>query len=308
MKGGDIEPAFSPDGRTLAFRRVLTFGISDLYLLSLTAELAPKGQPRRLTAGNELAVSPNWTPDGREIVFAAGQELSGGFSLWRAPVTGRAARQRLEYAGNHNDFPAVSRQGRLAYTSITWAQTIWSVALSGPGRKAGSPQSFIASTGINGSPQFSPDGKRISFLSNRSGSKELWVCDRDGSNAMQLTSMRAPIIGSPRWSPDGDRIIFDSNREGQYQLYVVGANEGVPQRVTADRADESVGRWSRDGRWIYFLSGRSGQAQIWKIRWTASGPQGNAIQVTRNGGYMAVESPDGRFLYYSKPGPQPSLW
>lgn len=305
---GDVEPAFSADGRTLVFRRVLTLGIGDLCLLALTAELASKGEPRRLTSGDQLALSPAWTPDGREIVFASGQELSGGFSLWRIPVNGSAPPRQLEFAGNRNDFPAISRQGRLAYTSISWDQNIWSVELSGPGGKTGAPQRFIASTGINGSPQFSPDGRHISFLSNRSGNKELWICDRDGSNSMQLTSMRAPIIGSPRWAPDGERIIFDSNREGQYELYVVSANGGVPQRLTTHPANDSVGRWSQDGRWIYFVSDRSGQGQVWKMPWPTSGREGEAVQVTRDGGYMAVESPDGRFLYFSKSGAMPSLW
>jgi Tol biopolymer transport system component/DNA-binding winged helix-turn-helix (wHTH) protein len=305
---GDVEPVFSPDGRTLVFRRVLTLGVSDLCLLPLTAELAPKGEPRRLTAGNQLALSPTWTWDGREVIFASGQELSGGLSLWRTPVSGSAAPRRLEFAGNRNDFPAVSPQGRLAYTSISWDQNIWSLDLSGRGVKTGAPQRFIASTGINGSPQFSPDGRRISFLSNRSGYKELWICDRDGSNSMQLTSMRAPIIGSPRWSPDGERIIFDSNREGQYELYVISSSGGVPQRLTTHRANDAVGRWSRDGRSIYFVSDRSGQGQVWKMPWPPSGREAEAVQVTRNGGYMAVESPDGRFLYFSKPGTMPSLW
>jgi Tol biopolymer transport system component len=305
---GDVEPAFSADGRSLVFRRVLTFGIGDLCLLALTAELVPKGEPRRLNSGNQLALSPTWIPHGREVIFASGQELSGGLSLWRVPVSGSAAPRRLEFAGNRNDFPAVSRQGRLAYTSISWDQNIWSLDLSDRGGKTGAPQRFIASTGINGSPQFSPDGRRISFLSNRSGNKELWICDQDGSNSMQLTSLRAPIIGSPRWAPDGEQIIFDSNREGQYELYVVSASGGVPQRLTTDPANDAVGRWSRDGRWIYFVSDRTGQGQVWKMPWPPSGREGEAVQVTRDGGYMAVESPDGRFLYFSKPGAMPSLW
>jgi Tol biopolymer transport system component len=194
------------------------------------------------------------------------------------------------------------------YARISWDQDIWRVELSGRGGKAGVPQSFIDSTGIEGSPQFSPDGKRISFLSNRSGSKELWVCNQDASNSMRLTSMRAPIIGSPRWSPDGERIMFDANRKGQYELYVVSANGGVPQRLTTGSANEAVGRWSRDGRWIYFISDRTGQTQIWKRLWGTSERQAEAVQVTTNGGYMAVESPDGKSLYYSKADGKPGLW
>src|SRR5581483_5454527 len=61
--------------------------------------------------------------------------------------------------------------------------------------------------------------------------------------------------------------------------------------------------WSRDGRWIYFGSNQSGHSQIWK----ESSSGGKAIQITRNGGEEAFESPDGKFLYYSERG-EKGIW
>ena len=67
----------------------------------------------------------------------------------------------------------------------------------------------------------------------------------------------------------------------------------------------NVPSWSRDGKWVYFASDRSGQVQVWKI--PTSG--GQAVQVTRKGGYVAFESPDGKFVYYAKDDEVPtSLW
>jgi WD40-like Beta Propeller Repeat len=61
----------------------------------------------------------------------------------------------------------------------------------------------------------------------------------------------------------------------------------------------------RDGRWIYFHSNRSGASQIWKVRTDGSG----AVQLTKQGGFAAIESPDCKFLYYSKGPPHgPALW
>ena len=63
-------------------------------------------------------------------------------------------------------------------------------------------------------------------------------------------------------------------------------------------------RWSRDGRWIYFASDRSGEYQVWKV--PAGG--GEAVRVTRKGGFAAFESPDSRWVYYTKSEGASSLW
>jgi Tol biopolymer transport system component len=157
---------------------------------------------------------------------------------------------------------------------------------------------FISSTRVDGAPQFSPDGKRIAFASGRSsrpGNYEVWVCDSDGSGAVQLTSLGSGS-GMPRWSPDGERIAFDSGVHGQFEVYVIGANGGKPQRLTFNPSTDAVPSWSRDGKWVYFGSERSGEAQVWKV--PSSG--GEAVQVTRKGGFMALESPDDKSVYYTK--------
>src|ERR1700737_4418539 len=75
-------------------------------------------------------------------------------------------------------------------------------------------------------------------MSDRSGNLEIWVCDSDGSNALQLTSFGGPQATTPRWSPDGGRIAFDSDAEGEYDIWVIGANGGKPQRMTTHPAND----------------------------------------------------------------------
>jgi Tol biopolymer transport system component len=153
-------------------------------------------------------------------------------------------------------------------------------------------------------PQFSPDGKKIVFYSDRSGSGEIWVCDSDGSNPVKLTSFAGPLVTTPRWSPDGEAIAFDSTAEGQFDIYTVNANGGKPRRLTSDPANDGNPSWSHDGHWIYFDSARTGETQVWKV--PASG--GAEVQVTKKGGMAPIESVEGNLLYYVKRLSAASVW
>ena len=152
-------------------------------------------------------------------------------------------------------------------------------------------------------PQYSPGGKRIVFQSGQRSNHEIWVCDSDGTNPIQLTSYDR-LTGTPRWSPDGRHIAFDSRAETHSDIYVTGAEGGSPRRITTGTSDDVVPSWSRDGQWIYFASNRTGDNQVWK----APAEGGEAVQVTKKGGFAAFESPDGKFIYYAKGLYAPGIW
>jgi Tol biopolymer transport system component len=121
---------------------------------------------------------------------------------------------------------------------------------------------------------------------------------------VQVTSFGGPGVTTPRWSPDGGRIAFDSNAAGDWDIFEVGANGGKSRRMTTNPANDGNPSWSQDGRWIYFDSARTGQQQVWKM--SANG--GEAVQVTKDGGYAPLESPDGKFLFYTKALFSTNLW
>jgi len=304
---GDSSPAFSPDGRTLAFTRAVSYPVNDVYLLALSDDLRPNGEPRRLTFDNRRCSGFTWTPDGREIVFSSNR--LGGFKLWRISLSGSARPQPVASVGGYAYSPAISRQGptggpRLAYRQGRGDRNIWRVAVPGRDGKVIPPVKLIASTRDELSGRYSPDGKKIAFTSDRSGSYEIWVCESDGSNPVPLTSFGGPVTDRPSWSPDGRRIAFHSRPEGQAKIYVINAEGGKAQRLTNEQGDHVAPSWSHDGKWIYFGSSRSGIHQVWKI--PAEG--GKPVQVTKQGGIAALESADGRFLYYTKFRGVTSLW
>jgi Tol biopolymer transport system component len=152
--------------------------------------------------------------------------------------------------------------------------------------------------------QYSPDGKYVVFQSNRSGALEIWIADSDSGRARQLTYFGRSHTGTPRWSPDSEQVVFDSDLPGSFDVYVVSREGGKPRRLTDHPAEDAVPSWSADGQSIYFESTRTGRSEIWRVPVRG----GSAVQVTKEGGMVAFESPDGRWLYYTRRnGPTP-LW
>jgi serine/threonine protein kinase len=298
---GDYAPAFSPDGRTLAFTRGIA-GRSDLYVLHLAEGYKLQGEAERVALDNLYNNGAAWTADGGDVVFSSGTRNHAG--LWRLPVRNPNTPRRLAFASDNASAPAVSRQGnRLTYVVSTGDTNIWRVDLQGPGGRPASPAQFISSTKPECCPSYSPNGKRIAFVSQRSGADEVWVCDGEGSNPVQLTSFGGGDIFGPRWSPDGGNIAFTVLAAGKVDIYAVNANGGKPRRLTSDQIRGKWPYWSRNGQWLYFVS--VGDNQIWKM--PAKG--GEAVQITRNGGDTPKESPDGKLIYYSKGWPRElSVW
>ncbi len=287
---GDSRAALSRDGHTVAFVRQ-TASETDIYVVPFAG-----GEPKRLTFDNRQIIGLAWTADGRGIVFSSNRE--GSNSLWRIPSQGGKV-ERLEIGGEDCRFPAISRQGsRLAYMQVFEDANIWRIAIPGASTPAGPPTKLIASTRFDGNPQFSPDGNRLVFESDRLGSGELWVCDKEGSSPVQIPSLPRSNPKHGRWSPDGRQIAFDASPEGPRDIFVVSPDGGLPRRITSEPSTDMWPSWSRDGKSIYFASDRSGTWQVWKT--PVEG--GQAVQVTRGTGFVAQESPDGRMVYYAKFG------
>jgi Tol biopolymer transport system component len=134
----------------------------------------------------------------------------------------------------------------------------------------------------------------------------LWLCNSDGSNAVQLTSLAAPSTDMPRWSPDGKQIAFDSAPEGHSKILLISTEGGSPRQLAEGPFENEVQSWSHDGKWVYFSSNRSGAWEIWKV----SPEGGSPVQVTKQQasrasggtdiGMNSFESADGKFLFYRR--------
>jgi len=290
---GDYSGTISPDGKNLAYYRVMVQGSaamteSDIYVLTLGSDFAPKGEARRITFENVDVEGLAWTSDSRELIFT--WYKGGAPALWRAAVDG--SRKPVKLGIGESGFePAISHSGqRLAFEYRSASDlNIWRIDTADPAQPA---VSVINSTRPDQSAQYSPDGKKIVFQSERSGPACIWVSDADGGNAVQLTTFNAS--GSPTWSPDGQRIAFDNVTDSKWQIFTVNARGGKPQQLTSGAIAHYRPSWSHDGQWIY----ASGGGGIRKIPIGGGTP----IQLTTAGGTNATESVDGKTVYYQRDG------
>lgn len=299
---GDYYPAFSADGKRIAFARARSFSATDLYIVPLSG-----GKPSRLTADGLTIDGLTWTADNQEIIFSS--RRGGSFnSLWRIKASGGTP-ERVTTFGEDIISPAISRRDNsLAYTRELDDMNIWSYTLDAAGHVT-EKAPLIASTFRDSDPDFSPDGRHIAFTSGRNGSFGIWVSDSDGNNPRLLFDGGAYVTGSARWSPDGSRIAFDTRANdpaglGNPSIWTMDADGGKPRRLTGTSTGDVAPSWSRDGNWIYFASTRSGSLQIWKM----PSRGGQAVQITHHGGFESFETDDGKYLFYLKGREVPGIW
>jgi Tol biopolymer transport system component len=299
---GDFNPAVSRDGRALAFIRMTALGTSAILRQEFTDNFAADGEPVALTAPTPELQNPMWTADQREILYVAG--TAGVRELWRVSAFGGGKPQHVDSPGRIGIHLSLSPEGSsMIYSDAVPDRDIWRIDLKARNDEDRRPVRLISSTFPDDGPQYSPDATRIAFGSSRSGHKEIWVANADGSRAIQLTFFRGPESGSARWSPNGDEIVFDARPEGNADIYVIPAAGGQPRPIERHPATETQASWSRNGKWIYFGSNRSGEYQIWRV--PAGG--GPAVPMTHKGGYCAFDTSDG-FLYYAKNRERTDLW
>jgi Tol biopolymer transport system component len=160
---------------------------------------------------------------------------------------------------------------------------------------------LIASSRLERHPRYSPDGKKISFVSLRTGKWQLWVCDSEGGNLQQLTSFDRGEVRRPEWSDDSRQIEFKANPDGAFRYYAIDAAGGAPRQIDISAAsirarlsDVTQIAPSLDGRFLYFA--RTGS--IWRV--PAHGEINSAVKVFSLDGIIPEEglAVDRRGIYF----------
>lgn len=283
--GSDVDPRFSPDGRSLTFLRSLHRGQQELYWLPLKG-----GEAKPLTRDGRQISAHDWEPGGSHICFVS--DRGGEFRLWRMSAEGGEPQP----LGLFGSFPlqfALSRSGLFAvYAELNQDRNIWEYDLA-----ARRWTRLIASTGQDASPQYSPDGGELCFRSDRTGQERLWVAKSDGSGQSPVTPPGIePSVG--RWGPSGNTIVFNTPKTGD--LYVAERTSGGKWNVRPLGQKGVHPVYSADGKWIY----AGGTAGITRI--PAGGGSPEPVLATQG---MSLEADDsGQWLYFVKETLDASIW
>lgn len=345
FEGFNRDP-WSPDGRAVLYESTRT-GTGDIFVYPVD------GEPRQLTRDVRNDNQPAWSPDGRWVAFRS--DRGRQTDVWIVPAAGGTELRVTDDAVEEADIQWIPGTTRLAFTRGNTARGLWtrsvtdgteqrltpdSIRIGGwdlsPDRThavyqvqrgggvtdlaivavaGGTSRTIVSGGAEHWQPRWSPDGSRVSFLSNRSGNVDVWVVDTAGGDPHQVTDWPTDEWNGGQWTADGSGVYAISPREadpladlwlvpldgsGPRRLTTVGTLQDVlPSPVAEDLVIVTFG--GREGRWVLSrlrpdgrietLWDRSNVMNLWSRGVT---PAGDAIAIdvqTETGGLTSVLIP-----------------
>ena len=210
--------------------------------------MQPNGtNPAKMLTNSIQDEDPNWSRDGRQLVFDSGRDATSEIGIQTQDQRYRSL-----------------TQGKWFDTDPTWSPTGASIAFS-RSRTVGHSDLYVANPsngaarklthlpGLSWAPAWSPNGRQLAFVHFESFGAQVWVVDSNGKNPHAVTS-NGPWNDHPSWSPDGRRLVYSSQQKGIDSLYILDLRTRRAHRVTHDRYREFAPTWSPDGKLIAYVS------------------------------------------------------
>jgi len=310
------DPTWSPDGRTLCYA-----DFRDLWVVPIDG-----GTPHRVTQQDTVDLEPEWSPDGEHILYSSGRDNT--FALWRLNATGGDP-ERLTPGTAGEREPSLSGDGtELAYSTrqanpdivildrqTGHRETIAGVTMENepavapdgtslvfvsdrlgtcdlwlqPVRPDGNPRRLTDHPGSVALPNYSPDGRWLTYHRVLDGQRDVWMVPVTGGVSQRITDHLAADI-HPSFSPDGTRLAFVSNRDGVDNIWVVpaadGRRSGEPQQITREESSTIFPDWSPDGQRIACIIERGNENEVNILEVESGAPP---IQLTHGAGAIRAK-------------------
>jgi Tol biopolymer transport system component len=242
-----------------------------------------------------------WLPDNRHIILVRNDGPTAGSHLWIADAdTDRTF--PLTVTNTNESSPALAPDGRrLAFTSEATDFDLAMVPIDGS-----PPRTFLSSTRNELDPAWSPTSAQYAFVSDRTGSQEIWVRseeaapERGGFERPLVTDADFPgsrtmVLGSLAFSPDGRRLAYQRFADGGYRIWVSTLEGGTPAQLTKADAYQDGPTWSPDGEWVAYITGT--QNAYWSLAKIRVGGTAPVILKTGVAPFARPQwSSDGRWL------------
>ena len=214
--------------------------------------------PLPLTKNGSINLNPDFSPDGREIIFTSYKRRNP--DMYRRALSSPVEvplsnRKGLNITGNWSPDGskialALSKDGDSEIYTID---------------KDGSrPTRLTNNSALDLYPAWSPDGKQIAFVSDRLGKPQIFIMKATGGEARRLTTAGSYNV-NPRWSPKGDKIAYSRMVNGGFHIFTIAADGSSDIQLTAEGSNENPS-WSADGRFICFSSVRSSGNGVYVMR------------------------------------------
>ncbi len=256
--------AWSPDGKMLAYARSFE-GHNEIFVIPSDAPTSG-AQPRRLTFDRHFCADPTWSPDGTRIAFTSAGSPHLEIHSMRLDATDRVV---LAAGRGDNRLPTWFRDGRIAFDSNRDGhEALYVMEADGTLQRRITDAKFDDDEAA-----WWPDGRSLVFESERDDTAEIYRLRLPDTpdGAIRLTNDLANNIG-PAWSPDGKWIAFESNREGKPNIFLMDPDGGRVRNLTHSPAGDHHPAWSWDGTKVAFTSDRGGKSGVYTMNADGSDP------------------------------------